>query len=572
MNTGADCDWDRYKDWKQKYKKRIRYRSSGSWRKYTTGIECQHQANRVRKVLSNQPKQILGTLRRPDDTFTGSPEEAERLLLETHFPDCKFVQNMEWTEESTNANEENWAIAYRVVTTDKTRWAINTFHPFKSAGPDGVFPALLQWGGETLLALLTIIFRACLAHGYVPRGWREVKVIFIPKPGKCDYSNPRSYRPISLTSFVLKTLERLCEKELRENYLQKLPLHPNQHAYSQGKCTDSALQAVVSVIESAISDKGFCLGTFLDIEGAFDKTKFIKIKEALQRHGVCTTLRNWIGNMLQGRILLLVEGESQKAIVAKGCPQGGVISPLLWNMVVNDLITALNDHRYYTVGYADAEVCNNNNNVTLQWIKGHSGSRGNDAADEMARRGSEMAAIGPEPIVPLPTAWPTSVIRQHTKELHNKYWMEVRQLKAAVPFAVCGAGQQLEVRGRRVRGRLYPWGVVEVENPDHCDFIKLRTMLITHMQDLQEVTQEVHYENYRSERLARNGQIPKRHTSNESGLSESDTGLTNGSNEDSTERERALREKEAELRRMQEMLEQMQRQMQLQAAANSTSA
>ncbi|KAJ0173093.1 hypothetical protein K1T71_011269 [Dendrolimus kikuchii] len=153
------------------------------------------------------------------------------------------------------------------------------------------------------------------------------------------------------------------------------------------------------------------------------------------------------------------------------------------------------------------------------------------------------------------------------------YKEQVRQLKAAVPFAVCGAGQQLEVRGRRVRGRLYPWGVVEVENPDHCDFIKLRTMLITHMQDLQEVTQEVHYENYRSERLARSGQVPKRHTSTESGLSEADSnGLTNGATEDPTERERALREKEAELRRMQEMLEQMQRQMQLQAAGTNTSS
>ncbi|CAG5044119.1 unnamed protein product [Parnassius apollo] len=119
---------------------------------------------------------------------------------------------------------------------------------------------------------------------------------------------------------------------------------------------------------------------------------------------------------------------------------------------------------------------------------------------------------------------------------------------------------------------LYPWGVVEVENSDHCDFIKLRTMLITHMQDLQEVTQEVHYENYRSERLARNGQVPKRHTSTESGLSEADSNGHNGSNEDSSERERALREKEAELRRMQEMLEQMQRQMQLQAAASTTTA
>ncbi|CAH2091349.1 unnamed protein product [Euphydryas editha] len=84
------------------------------------------------------------------------------------------------------------------------------------------------------------------------------------------------------------------------------------------------------------------------------------------------------------------------------------------------------------------EVCNNSNNVTPQWIKGHSGSRGDDAADELARRGSEMAAIGPEPIVPLPTAWPTSVSRQHTKELHNKYWTEV------LPSPLCRACLEAE--------------------------------------------------------------------------------------------------------------------------------
>lgn len=58
------------------------------------------------------------------------------------------------------------------------------------------------------------------------------------------------------------------------------------------------------------------------------------------------------------------------------------------------------------------------------------------------------------------------------------YKEQVRQLKEAVPFAVCGATTLLEVKGRKVRGRPYPWGVVEVENPDHCDFIKLRTMLM----------------------------------------------------------------------------------------------
>ncbi|KAJ9592523.1 hypothetical protein L9F63_015796, partial [Diploptera punctata] len=132
------------------------------------------------------------------------------------------------------------------------------------------------------------------------------------------------------------------------------------------------------------------------------------------------------------------------------------------------------------------------------------------------------------------------------------YKEQVRQLKEAVPFAVCGANTLLEVRGRKVRGRLYPWGVVEVENPDHCDFIKLRTMLITHMQDLQEVTQEVHYENYRSERLAKGAPVPKRQT------------LMAGEEKGSVEKDRILQEKEAELRRMQEMLAQMQLQMQQQ--------
>ncbi|XP_003493686.1 septin-1 [Bombus vosnesenskii] len=134
------------------------------------------------------------------------------------------------------------------------------------------------------------------------------------------------------------------------------------------------------------------------------------------------------------------------------------------------------------------------------------------------------------------------------------YKEQVRQLKEAVPFAVCGANTLLEVKGRKVRGRLYPWGVVEVENPDHCDFIKLRTMLITHMQDLQEVTQEVHYENYRSERLAKGAPVPpRRQTIAESERSNS-----------VSEKDRILQEKEAELRRMQELVAVMQAQMQQQ--------
>uniref|UniRef100_A0A8C6K5U0 Septin-type G domain-containing protein n=1 Tax=Nothobranchius furzeri TaxID=105023 RepID=A0A8C6K5U0_NOTFU len=74
------------------------------------------------------------------------------------------------------------------------------------------------------------------------------------------------------------------------------------------------------------------------------------------------------------------------------------------------------------------------------------------------------------------------------------------ELKESIPFAVIGSNTVVEAKGKRVRGRLYPWGIVEVENSTHCDFIKLRNMLVrTHMQDLKDVTRETHYENYRAQ-------------------------------------------------------------------------
>lgn len=51
-------------------------------------------------------------------------------------------------------------------------------------------------------------------------------------------------------------------------------------------------------------------------------------------------------------------------------------------------------------------------------------------------------------------------------------------LQEAIPFAVVGSNTVTEVNQKKVRGRMYPWGVVEVENIEHCDFTTLRNMLI----------------------------------------------------------------------------------------------
>ncbi|CEG73856.1 Putative Peanut-like protein 1 (Cell division control like protein 1) [Rhizopus microsporus] len=84
---------------------------------------------------------------------------------------------------------------------------------------------------------------------------------------------------------------------------------------------------------------------------------------------------------------------------------------------------------------------------------------------------------------------------------------ENREIMSKIPFAIVGSNHEYTTQnGHRFRGRLYPWGIIEVDNEDHCDFVKLRQMLIrSHMEELKEHTNDVLYENYRTERLSAMG-------------------------------------------------------------------
>ncbi|XP_063912650.1 uncharacterized protein LOC135129402 [Zophobas morio] len=172
---------------------------------------------------------------------------------------------------------------------------------------------LLQRGISRLRPILLSMFRACVAFSYIPNAWRKVKVIFISKPVGQDYTLVKSYRPISLTSFLLKTLKRLR------------------------RSTDTALHT--NRIAWAMKDKLSTLGMFLDTEGSFDKTTLKSIELALQEHDVNPTLSRWVTGMLTNReVLINVSGTEIEAVVDRRCSQGGVISSVLWDTIVHNLI------------------------------------------------------------------------------------------------------------------------------------------------------------------------------------------------------------------------------------------
>ena len=81
---------------------------------------------------------------------------------------------------------------------------------------------------------------------------------------------------------------------------------------------------------------------------------------------------------------------------------------------------------------------------------------------------------------------------------------ENAELRGLLPFAIVGSEDVLEIGGRRVRARQYPWGVVEVDNPRHSDFLAIRSALLhSHLADLKEITHDFLYENYRTEKLSK---------------------------------------------------------------------
>jgi len=78
------------------------------------------------------------------------------------------------------------------------------------------------------------------------------------------------------------------------------------------------------------------------------------------------------------------------------------------------------------------------------------------------------------------------------------------ELRALLPFAIIGSEDEVEVDGQLVRARVYPWGIVEVDNPRHSDFSRLRSALLSsHLGDLKALTHDVLYETYRTEKLSR---------------------------------------------------------------------
>ena len=350
--TKSEQDMRLFRSAQREYKREIEKAVANGWRDYCSSRKTISDTARLCSILQNPRGPMADSIKLASGNWSGNQQEALKGLLEAHFPD--FREGVEAEDERLTSRGEDWRLARHIMDKNRIRWAIGTFDAFKAAGPDGIFPALLQVGANTLLSALEKLYRACLALGYVPIGWRMARVAFLPKPGKAQHTVPKDFRPINLTSFLLKTMERLIDRFIKESSLVRAPLHCKQHAYQAGKSVDTALTDAVSFIKKGMQNRGMVLSAFLDVDGAFNHTTREAIAIEMEEHTVPGTVARWIDKMLNTRTITANWGScSITGRVRKGCPQGGVLSPTLWCLVVDSLIRLLNDAGIYAQAYAD---------------------------------------------------------------------------------------------------------------------------------------------------------------------------------------------------------------------------
>ena len=242
--------------------------------------------------------------------FSTSDEETLKCLTKAHF--SSFT---EWIEEGLIQKEDmeasggrlrariwhqNRKLANRIVTPERIKWAINSFKSYKSPGPNEIYPAHLKKADNVLVGPLVKVTKASLMLGHVPAAWQGAR--FIPKPGKSGYTSATDFRPISLTSFLLKTSERLVDRYVRDVTLIGKTLHTGQHAYRAGMFTETALQKVTQLIQPQLDNGGFAVGTSMNI-GSFNHTSRSVISDALRRFGMPIMLVDWTSHMLGNRQL-----------------------------------------------------------------------------------------------------------------------------------------------------------------------------------------------------------------------------------------------------------------------------
>ncbi len=205
---------------------------------------------------------------------------------------------------SSRQSSNDYAITF---SEDDVRRELKRVNVRKAAGPDGITGRVLRSCADQLAGLFTSIFNESLTTSVVPTSFKKYVIIPVPKNSKPSCLN--DYRPVALTSTVMKVFERLLKKHICSSI--PATLDPLQFAYRPNRSTDDAISQVLHSSLTHIDSKNgnYVRLLFIDYSSAFNTIVPTKLAVKLSDLGLNTSLCDWIQDFLTARPQVVKVGQ-----------------------------------------------------------------------------------------------------------------------------------------------------------------------------------------------------------------------------------------------------------------------
>ena len=238
-------------------------------------------------------------------------------------------------------------IADLEITEEKLKIAMEHLSPDSAPGEDRCPSFLLHNYAKQLAKPLKLIWQKSFDTGILPLPEGVVTSLITPVYKGDDKSIAKNYRPIALTSHIMKTFERVVKEHILDHLLTNNLLNESQHGFRPGRSTLTQLLPYYDSILHMLETQESVDSIYLDFAKAFDKVDHNILLSKLAKLNITGKIHTWISAFLKNRkqTVVIDNCRSERVWVTSGVPQGSVLGPLLFLIMMSDFTDSLKSAR-----------------------------------------------------------------------------------------------------------------------------------------------------------------------------------------------------------------------------------